>query len=142
MQGINRSGVISGSGRQSGIGGTAFIWQMGIFTNTNSPVVPFLDRLQIAGGFARARGINDAGLIAGFTPDETTSMIVGFVGNSVRGFQLLTAPGATPDNADGGTICEGINNLAQVTCGFSDPAPPAGTGNSHALIGSPSEDEQ
>ena len=49
--------------------------------------------------------------------------------------QWLTVPGATPDN--GGTICEGVNNLAQVTCGFSDPAPPAGTGSSHAFIGSP-----
>jgi len=141
MQGINKSGVISGSGRQADIGGCAFIWQMGIFTNANSAAVPFLDRIRIAGGFARARGINDRGLIAGFTDaDETESSVVGFVGNSVRGFQLLTVPGATPDN--GGTICEGINNWAQVTCGYTDPLPPAGTGNNHAFIGSPSEDEQ
>ena|SRR2546422_34237 len=137
MQGINKSGVISGSGNQPGIGGCAFIWQMGIFNNGKSAAVPFLDRVRIAGGFARARGINDAGLIAGFTPDETNSMIVGFVGNSVRGFQLLTAPGATPDN--GGTMCQGINNLAQVTCGVIEDVAVA---NSTAFIGSPSEDEQ
>src|SRR2546422_6712607 len=39
MQGINKSGVISGSGNQPGIGGCAFIWQMGIFTNAKGPVV-------------------------------------------------------------------------------------------------------
>jgi hypothetical protein len=139
MQGINKSGVISGSGNQRGIGGCAFTWQMGIFSNGKSAAVPFLDRIRIAGGFARARGINDAGLIAGFTADATNSMSVGFVGNSVRGFQLLTAPGATPDN--GGTICEGINNWAQVTCGVTEAVGPT-AGNSHAFIGSPSEDDE
>jgi len=127
--GINKSGVISGSATDSINGEYAFIWQMGTFTNGKRGVVSFLDRFLI-NGRARARGINDAGLLTGFADDETGSTNVGVVGNSVRGYRLLTLPGATADN--GGTICEGINNLAQVTCFFSDAA-----GNGHAFIGSP-----
>jgi hypothetical protein len=55
----------------------------------------------------------------------------------VRGFQLLTVPGASA-NPGFGTVCEGINNLAQVTCGSGDDV----TGKSTAFIGSPSEDDE
>src|SRR5882762_330718 len=130
-QGINKAGVISGSARDSNIGPYAFVWQMDTFASGKPGVTRFIDRIRIAAGFARARGINDAGLITGFSADETDSTGVGFVGNSVHGFHLLTVPGATPEN--GGTVCQGINNLAQVTCGFNDGVP----GNDHAFIGSP-----
>jgi hypothetical protein len=133
-QGINKSGVVSGGGNNPSVGQYAFIWQMGTFTNGKRGFVRFLDRIRVAAGFARARGINDAGLIIGFSSDETDSTTVGFVGNSVHGYQLLTVPGATPET--GGTVCEGINNLALVTCGSSDAL-----GNSTAFIGSPDESD-
>ena len=123
-QGINKSGVISGSGRDASTGTYAFIWQQGTFTKGKS-VVPFIDRFEVANRHARARGINDTGIVVGYT-DST-----GFVGNSVRGFELLKVPGAT-DVGLSTTFCEGINNSGQVTCGYIDDS-----FNFHAFIGSP-----
>ena len=93
--------------------------------------MPFLERVRVADSGSAARGINDAGLITGFT--TAGGAVVGFVGNSTRGYQLLIPPGAA---AGTGTFCEGINNDAQVVCSFADVA-----GNTHAFIGSPRDDE-
>jgi hypothetical protein len=85
-------------------------------------------------GGARARGINDAGLIAGFAfYDSSNGNTVGFVGNTTLGYQVLIPPGGDVPGAS--TYCPGLNNLGQVTCGVFDPA-----GNQHAFIASPDED--
>jgi hypothetical protein len=60
---------------------------------------------QVAGRPTRARGINDVGLIAGFTTIGTVN--TGFVGNSL-GFQDLMVPGSDH------TFGESINNAGQV----------------------------
>jgi hypothetical protein len=68
--------------------------------------------------FTAARGINDHGIIVGFTgnPDGTSD---GFVGSDARGYQRLVAPGGEmPGNS---TLCQGINNFAQVICVVNDP---------------------
>ncbi len=74
---------------------------------------------------ARARGVNDAGIIVGFTQSA------GFVGNAVRGYQLLKVPGSAPGPL--ATFCAGINNSGQVTCGFID----FDAGTFRAFIGTP-----
>lgn len=60
---------------------------------------------QILGRPTRARGINDVGIIAGFTTIGTVN--TGFVGNSL-GFQDLMVPGSDH------TFGESINNAGQV----------------------------
>ncbi len=72
-------------------------------------------------------------MIAGFTVSAETTF--GFVGNASRGYQLLVPPGGdAPGNS---SVCEGINNDAQVVCFVSDAA-----GNTlGAFIGTPREAE-
>ncbi len=114
VQGINGSGVISGNGRDPSGAPYGFIWQQGKFENGNGQV-PFIDRFLVANENRlgiRARGINDAGLIVGFTGSGSS----GFVGNTVLGFQLLNVPGDHVHGAS--TICEGINNSGQVLCAY------------------------
>jgi hypothetical protein len=123
VQGMNRAGVISGSARDASTGRYAFIWQQGTFAKGKGQAVPFIDRFRVNNESSRARGINDAGVIVGFTDSA------GFVGNAVLGFQLLKVPGATTSNT---TFCEGINNRGQVTCAFTDD-----DFQSHVYIGSP-----
>lgn len=122
VQGINKSGVISGSGHDPS-GSYAFIWQQGTFTKAKAGSVPFLDTFLVNNERGRARGINDAGVIVGFTNSA------GFVGNAVLGYQLLKVPGA--GSGTGATFCAGINNSGVVTCGFIDDA------GFHAFIGTP-----
>jgi len=124
VQGMNKAGVISGSGRDTITGPYAFIWQKGTFTRGKGATVPFFDRFEVADEHTRARGINDAGVIVGYTDSA------GFVGNAQRGFELLRVPGAAATGVSA-TFCEGINNYGQVTCGFLDDA------GFHAFIGSP-----
>ena len=123
-QGINKAGVISGNGHDAN-GSYAFIWQQGTFAKGKG-TVPFIDTFLVNNERGRARGINDAGVIVGFTESA------GFVGNAVRGYQLLTVPGATTTGA-GTTFCAGINNSGQVTCGFID----FDAGTFRAFIGTP-----
>jgi hypothetical protein len=130
-QGMNAAGRICGDGRQPGLGRYAFVWQQGLLKKGKNELVPFLERVGVVGPGSAARGINDAGLITGFT--VVGGETVGFVGNSARGYQLLIPPGAA---AGTGNVCEGINNDAQVVCSFADVA-----GNTHAFIGSPRDDE-
>ncbi len=99
-QGMNAAGRISGDGRLPGLGRYAFIWQQGTLVHGNRALAPFLARFTIAGATA-ARGINDAGVIVGFTGS------VGFVGSDSRGFQLLVPPGG--DAVGAAVACEGIN---------------------------------
>jgi hypothetical protein len=128
-QGINKFGQISGNGRAAAQGRYAFIWQQGTLTKGKRQLAPFLDRLVVANGGTSARGINDAGVIAGFTSAGPAGPLVGFVGNSSRGYELLIPPGAAPDDA---VTCDGINNFDQVTCSITDAA-----GTTRGFIGSP-----
>jgi hypothetical protein len=132
-QGMNIFGRITGHGLEpSGIGRYAFVWQQRAIIEGNRELLPFLDRLKIGAAGAATRGINDSGVVVGFTnnPDGTND---GFVGSDARGYQRLVPPGGEmPGNS---TICEGINNSAQVVCEVNDS-----TGNTlGAFIGSPSE---
>lgn len=129
-QGMNAAGRITGDGRQPGLNRYAFVWQQGAITKGKRLLLPFLDRIKIDGAGSAARGINDSGIIVGFSDSG-----VGFVGSDARGYQQLVAPGG--EAAGNSTICEGVNNRARVVCAVSDPL-----GNTvGAFIGSPREDE-
>ena len=129
-QGINRFGVISGSGQDNSLGRYAFIWQQG--TAGNAAVVPFIERVRVADGFANARAINDDGVITGWA--HSGGLTVGFVGSASRGYQLLEPPGG--DAAGAQSFCQGINNARQVSCVVTDA-----NGNTlAAFLGSPTEE--
>jgi hypothetical protein len=115
VQGMNASGRITGDGRSAEQGRYAFAWQQQTIVKGTSTLMPFLARSQIAGANSAARGINDAGVIAGFSNPGSP---VGFVGNDARGFQLLVPPGGDAPGA--GVACEGINNFNQVVCVVMD----------------------
>jgi len=130
-QGMNADGRISGDGRLEGLGRYAFVWQQGTLVKGKLELAPFLSRFQIADEGTAARGINDAGVIVGFTgrPDGTA---VGFVGSESRGFRLLVPPGG--DAVGAIVVCEGINNAREVVCDVTDAV-----GNTRAFIGSPDD---
>jgi hypothetical protein len=130
VQGINKFGRISGSGQDDSLGRYAFIWQLSTLTRDDRKLVPFLDRIRIADGFANARGINDEGVITGW--GHSNGQTVGFVGSSSRGYELVVPPGG--DAAGASSFCQGINNARQVACVVQDPA-----GNSRDFVGSPEE---
>jgi len=93
-QSMNNAGQVVGSAVM--IGGTqAWLREPG----------GLVTMFQIAGRPTRARGINDVGLIAGFT--SIGAVNTGFVGNS-SGFQDLMVPGSDA------TFGESINNAGQV----------------------------
>ena len=98
------------------MGRYAFVWQQQTIIKGTGQLMPFLTRSQIAGASSAARGINDAGLIVGFSNPGSP---VGWVGNDARGFQPLVPPGGDAPGAD--VACEGINNLNQVVCVVMDP---------------------
>ena len=112
-QGINRFGRIAGSGQDDSLGRYAFTWQLGTSNGGTRELVPFLERVTLADGFANARGINDEGIIAGWT--RSSGQTVGFVGS-----------------ASEGSYCQGINNFRQVACSVIDAA-----GNSRGFLGTP-----
>ncbi len=129
-QGMNADGRISGDGRSPQLGRYAFVWQQGTLVRGARELAPFLARLKIADANSAARGINDAGIIVGFTNSN-----VGFVGSDSRGFQVLIPPGG---DAPGAIVaCEGINNFRQVACGVTDAA-----GNTRNFIGTPDANDQ
>lgn len=86
----------------------------------------------VNGGDTQARGINDAGLITGFTgnstngPGGTPMNQQTFVGNTTNGFQLIGVAGAQA------TTGEGINNAGQVVGPYIDAA-----GNFHGFLATP-----
>jgi len=129
-QGMNRFGRVTGDGREPSIGRYGFVWQQETIIEGHRELLPFLDRIKIDVSPA-ARGINDSGVVVGFTSNPAGGY--GFVGSDARGYQRLVAPGGEmPGNF---TICEGINNFAQVSCEVMDSE-----GNIvGAFIGSPSE---
>lgn len=130
-QGINRFGRISGSG-QDDSGRYAFIWQQS--PSANGTLVPFLERINVADGFANARGINDEGVITGWA--HSAGLTVGFVGSAYRGYQLLVPPGGNAPGAS--SYCQGINNARQVSCVVTDTS-----GNTlAAFLGSPTGNKQ
>ena len=129
-QGINAYGRISGDGRSPELGRYAFVWQQGSLASGGGTLLPFLTKLQIANVNTAARGINDAGVIVGFTASG-----LGFVGSDSRGFQLLIPPAG---DAAGATVaCEGINNFGQVVCTVTDAL-----GNLRNFIGTPDQNDQ
>jgi hypothetical protein len=83
--------------------------------------------------FANARGINDDGVIVGWT--HYGGQTVGFVGSASRGYQLLVPPGG---EVSGALIYrQGINGARQVACVVQDAdANPLG-----AVLGTPMGDE-
>ena len=129
-QGMNANGRISGDGRSPELGRYAFVWQQGTLVRGARELPPFLARLKIADVNTAARGINDAGVIVGFTNSG-----VGFVGSDSRGFQLLIPPGGDAPGAS--VTCEGINNFRQVVCAVTDAA-----GNTRNFIGTPDANDQ
>jgi hypothetical protein len=138
VQGMNAAGRITGSASQVGVGRYAFLWQHAPLERRGQLLVPFLDRVSVALGDARGsngssgRGINDAGIITGFTI-SSTAHAVGFVGSASRGYQFLSPPGATEDSD---VVCEGINNHDQVVCAVTDAS-----GNTQAFIGTPRDQD-
>jgi probable HAF family extracellular repeat protein len=131
VQGINRFGRITGSGQDDSLGRYAFTWQLGTSGVGATETVPFLERANLADGWANGRGINDAGVITGFT--QSGGQTVGFVGSASEGYQLLVPPGG--DAAGALTYCLAINNFRQVACVVQDAL-----GNSlGAFLGSPAE---
>jgi hypothetical protein len=129
-QGMNAAGRITGDGRSDELGRYAFVWQQGTIGKGGRILEPFLARLKIGDSNSAARGINDAGVIVGFTNSG-----LGFVGNDARGFQLLIPPGGDAPRVT--VVCEGINNIRQVVCGLSDI-----NGNTVGeFIGTPDADE-
>jgi hypothetical protein len=116
-QGINSASQVVGSvhGANGTSGTSAFLRQ------PDGTISVF----QINNAFTAARGINDNGLIAGFT--AVGSVTEGFVGDA-NGFQLLAVPGATS------TVIEGLNNLGQVSGIYDDAA-----GNEHAFYATPAQ---
>ncbi|MFL5312370.1 MAG: hypothetical protein ACJ79H_18200 [Myxococcales bacterium] len=131
VQGMNAAGRICGDARQPGLGRYAFVWQQGTLQNRDERLASFFERVTIDGTATAARGINDAGVLSGFTHFGTA----GFVGNASRGYRLLFPPGATQDGAS--TVCEGINNFDQVVCVVTDA-----DGATHGFIGSPRDDDE
>ena len=115
-QGMNTFGRITGNGQDSSIGRYGFVWQQRTITQGKRELVPFLDRIKIAVG-TNTRGINDSGVVVGWISDATARSD-GFVGSDALGYQRLVAPGGElPGNS---TICQGVNNFAQVVCTVSD----------------------
>jgi hypothetical protein len=129
-QGMNADGRICGDGRSPELGRYAFVWQQGTLVRGARELAPFLARLKIADANSAARGINDAGVIVGFTNSN-----VGFVGSDSRGFQVLIPPGGDAPGAS--VACEGINNFGQVVCTVTDAA-----GNNRNFIGTPGANDQ
>jgi probable HAF family extracellular repeat protein len=127
VQGVNRFGRIAGSG-QDDSGRYAFIWQQS--ASANRALVPFLERINVADGFANARGINDEGVITGWA--HSGGLAVGFVGSASRGYQLLVPPGGNAPNL---SYCQGINNARQVSCIVTD----ANSNPLGGFLGSPTE---
>ncbi len=131
-QGINRFGRISGSGEDDFLGRYAFIWQQSAAPNGN--LEPFLERVQTwPNGRSNARGINDDGIIVGWTRSDG-GPIVGFVGSASRGYQLLVPPGGEVAGAI--IYCQGINNARQVACIVQD----ANANPVAAFVGTPQDE--
>src|SRR5262249_36629550 len=133
-QGMNAFGRITGHGFDIVNGRYGFVWQQGTITKSKRELLPFLDRLKIGVAGAATRGINDSGVVVGFTsnPDATNS---GFVGSDASGYLRLVPPGG--EVTGNSTVCEGINNFAQVVCFVQDPS----MTTLGAFIGSPSKGE-
>ena len=129
-QGINSFGRISGSAQDDSLGRYAFVWQQSSPANGTSEPMPFLERVQTwPDSFANARGINDDGVIVGWT--HSGAQTVGFTGSASRGYQFLVPPGG--EVAGALVYCQGINNARQVACVLQD----ANANPLAAFLGSP-----
>ncbi|HQR12317.1 MAG TPA: right-handed parallel beta-helix repeat-containing protein, partial [Casimicrobiaceae bacterium] len=114
--GINASGLSVGSLNQPGIGGFGYV------RDTAGIITPF----QVSGGFTRARGVNDAGLVSGYFGPAGSGPYTSFVGNAALGYQSLSMPGAV------NTAAYGVNNAGQVVGNWA-----GADGINHGFIASP-----
>jgi probable HAF family extracellular repeat protein len=109
-QGMNAAGQVVGSSYAFADDGGNFWGASAFLREANGDITPF----RINGAATAARGINDNGLIAGWT--NTSNGQRAFIGNA-SGFQLLECPAdVCPGMTDMGA--EGINNLGQVVGGW------------------------
>src|SRR5262249_16377996 len=91
-QGMNAFGRITGSGQEPGIAGYGFVWQRGTINEGKRELRAFLARIKISGLNTSTRGINDSGVVVGFTSGAAGTND-GFVGSDALGYQRLVAPG-------------------------------------------------
>ena len=137
-QGLNIGGQIVGHVTYEDVFATRGSWGF-LFTPTTG-ADPMLggtvNYFRIAGGWTKARGINDNGVLAAavFDHDGTRDTEV-YVGTSV-GFQLINVPSAagpaTSDCPNKFSFPEGLNNAGQVTGLFTDASC-----NYHGFIATP-----
>lgn len=113
-QGINTAGQVVGNARFVPGGSKGWLRDPGTGT---------ISQFQIAGGSTDARGINDAGIIAGFVTNASGAH--GWVGTSL-GYELLDVPGAAS------TYAEAVNHAGQVSGLWLD-----GSSVSHGFIATP-----
>lgn len=113
-QGINTAGQVVGNARFTPGGSRGWLRDPGTGT---------ISQFQIAGGSTDARGINDAGILAGFVTTATGAH--GWVGTSL-GYELLDVPGAA------NTYAEAVNHAGQVSGLWFDAADV-----SHGFIATP-----
>jgi hypothetical protein len=159
-QAINANGDVVGSvvTGESLDTGTKYAF---LYHALNQSVDMFEVNTSLTTGFlSNARGINDAGTIAGFTRNQwnadatdNTVTLTAFVGDLTNGFTLVASPsdlnyGYTcsaaapcPTPADSYTLAEGINNSGQISGGWQiGCCNPGDPGYSHgAYIASPAQ---
>jgi len=108
---IDTMGRIVGDVRIPGLGVQGFLRDPSNGKFTAYAIPHYTDP---SSGFSdtRTRGVDDAGLIAGWGTDLSTGNISGWVGNPTNGFQSLTATGFDPATTT--TYFQGINNRGQI----------------------------
>jgi len=96
VQGMNKFGRITGHGREPirGRGRYGLVWQQGTIIEGKRELLPFLERLSIDFQ-ARARGINDSGVIVGFITGPQSVAVGDFNGDGLQTWRWTTGFPAT-----------------------------------------------
>lgn len=110
-QGINSAGQVVGEGWLK-IGGN-----MAFLRDLSTGVLSYFTVPNFTNGngrnTARARGITDAGLMAGYGFDQSTGTFAAWAGDSTVGYQILHSPAFDPTTTN--TIGEGLNSAGQIS---------------------------